>query len=439
MAKSSYTVKKYKSSDNVLILLYFSFSGKRVRISTKESVNELYWNSDKQKIDYSKCSDNEEIKSLNFIQENLNSITEKAQIIYNNFKIKREREPSTSELKTEFERELFRSDIEELKNQNQETLFGYFDKFIEMKRNEDLHRTAVSSYKRAKDRLQEYAKKNLLNLDFVDIDLMFASTYKKYLLEDLKLAPQTVQREMKRIRTVLHSAYTENKHDNRLYQNEKFSYKPPQEYKLTLTEQEIKILYEYDLSHKPYLERVRDIFVLACHTSLRFSDVKRITTFHIQDNRIKIKEQKSSKSANAKDIDIDFFGYAEEILKKYKYDVKSIAISTPKTNVHLKEIFKTIPYFKEKPIEYEQVRKKKVEVIQTNYAQKINFHTSRRSFCTNRFIEGWDLSIIMDYTGHTREQTLLTYIKPTKEHQRQREQRIRKEIANRKPLLQVVK
>ncbi|MGL6127732.1 hypothetical protein, partial [Chryseobacterium artocarpi] len=60
-----------------------------------------------------------------------------------------------------------------------------------------------------------------------------------------------------------------------------------------------------------------------------------------------------------------------------------------------------------------------------NFADKIAFHDSRRCFCTNRYMEGWDLLEIWQYTGHTDESVFKTYFKPTFEHEQIRQESIK--------------
>ena len=169
------------------------------------------------------------------------------------------------------------------------------------------------------------------------------------------------------------------------------------------------------------------MFVLGCHTSLRFSDITRIENSHIDyDNKkITILSEKVSTNDKYTTLCFSFFRYTEEILKKYDGNIKSISISNQKTNDYLKEVFEEIPYFKDKKISIEKPTNKGVIIEELSFSEKIAFHDSRRSFCTNRYIEGWDLLEIWQYTGHTSESSFKTYFKPTSEHERLRQENIK--------------
>ena len=88
-------------------------------------------------------------------------------------------------------------------------------------------------------------------------------------------------------------------------------------------------------------------------------------------------------------------------------------------------LFRSIPYFKDKKISIEKSTNKGVIIEELSFSEKIAFHDSRRSFCTNRYIEGWDLLEIWQYTGHTSESSFKTYFKPTSEHERLRQENIK--------------
>lgn len=133
-----------------------------------------------------------------------------------------------------------------------------------------------------------------------------------------------------------------------------------------------------------------------------------------------------SKNDSYTTLEFSFFGHTEEILKKYNGNIKEIAISNPKTNEYLKEIFENISYFKNKKVTIEKTTNKGVTIETLKFSEKVSFHDSRRSFCTNRYIEGWDLLEIWQYTGHTNESTFKTYFKPTLEHERIRQENIKR-------------
>lgn len=289
------------------------------------------------------------------------------------------------------------------------------------------HRSYVSSFIVMYTDLKDFATKNNIFIDIDSFDEIQCLEFQSWLINHKKLKPSTVKTRIKRLSQILKRAFEKGYTDNRSYLREEFKLKVAPTFNIALTEQDISELYQYDFSGDKRLEKVRDLFVLACHTSLRFGDITRIESSHIDysSKKINILCEKVSTTDQYKNLSFSFFGYTEEILKKYNDDIKSISISNQNTNEYLKEIFEKIPYFKDKKILIEKPTDKGVVFEEIKYSEKISFHDSRRSFCTNRYIDGWDLLEIWQYTGHTNESTFKTYFKPTDEHELLRQKNIK--------------
>jgi integrase len=290
-----------------------------------------------------------------------------------------------------------------------------------------IHRSYVSSFNTMYTDLKDFANENNIFLDIDKFDEVHCLEFQNWLLGTERVGElSTLKTRIKRLAAIQKRAFEKSYTDNRSYMQDEYKVKVPPTFHTVLTEPEIKILYEHDFSDTPRLEKVRDMFVLACHTSLRFGDITRIESGHIDhcSKTVNILLKKGSGVDNYKTVSFSFFGYASEILSKYNDDMKSIAISNQNTNEYLKELFKAVPYFKEKIITRERPTNEGVVFDKIKFADKIAFHDSRRSFCTNRYIEGWDLLEIWQYTGHTDESVFKTYFKPTFDHEQIRKESI---------------
>ncbi|PZU02220.1 MAG: hypothetical protein DI622_21210 [Chryseobacterium sp.] len=291
-----------------------------------------------------------------------------------------------------------------------------------------LHKTYVSSFNVMYRDLKDFANDNNIFLDIDKFDEVQCLEFQNWLFDTERVKSlNTLKTRIKRLSQVQKRAFEKGYTDNRSYMQDEYKVKVPPSFHTVLTEPEIKMLYEHDFSDAPRLERVRDLFVLACHTSLRFGDITRIESGHIDHNskKMNILLKKSSGIDKYKTASFPFFGYAGEILSKYNDNMKSIAISNQNTNEYLKELFKAVPYFNEKVVTRERPTNDGVVFETINFADEIVFHDSRRSFCTNRYIEGWDLLEIWQYTGHTDESVFKTYFKPTFEHEQVRQESIK--------------
>src|SRR5690606_3861505 len=89
---------------------------------------------------------------------------------------------------------------------------------------------------------------------------------------------------------------------------------------------------------KSRLDRIRDLFVLQCHTGLRVSDLKRINKAHIKGDVLEIRAFK-----NNEEISLDINPTIEAILKKYDYQIDTqLKISDQKYNDGIKAVAKAV-------------------------------------------------------------------------------------------------
>lgn len=157
------------------------------------------------------------------------------------------------------------------------------------------------------------------------------------------------------------------------------------------------------------LDRVRDLFLLGCHTGLRFSDFTTITkqNIDIPNRLISVKTQKTNKK-----VVIPIHKTVLKILNKYQDKTENSlppALSNAKMNEYLKGIADLAGLneiiSKSKTIAGKEVTRnyKKCELVCT--------HTARRSFASNSYKMGIPVYTIMGITGHTSEKTFKNYIK----------------------------
>ena len=81
-----------------------------------------------------------------------------------------------------------------------------------------------------------------------------------------------------------------------------------------LTWDELNRLKDYQIpKDKQYLERVRDVFLFCCFTSLRYSDVRNLKRSDVKSDHIEVTTVKTADSLN-----IELNKYSKAILEKYK-------------------------------------------------------------------------------------------------------------------------
>lgn len=186
-----------------------------------------------------------------------------------------------------------------------------------------------------------------------------------------------------------------------------------------LTTAEIEKIYKFDLSDNARLDNVRDLLIIGLNTGLRVSDFMRLDLSHIKDDTIRIKAQKTGKTA-----EIPINEQIENTLNKRGGNLPK-AISEQNFNEYLKELGQLIG-FDEPTNGAKMVCINEDEVIKTKGVKKIfrkvsgtfpkyelmTSHICRRSFATNLYGQ-IPTPVIMSITGHSTETQFLTYIKKT--------------------------
>ena len=160
------------------------------------------------------------------------------------------------------------------------------------------------------------------------------------------------------------------------------------------------------------LERVRDVFVFACCTGMRFGELKLIGKHNVKDGSIHLKEEKST---TKKPREIPLNSLSEMILRKYDYQLPLIA--NQKQNEYIKDVFKDAGYTHD--VEKVIVKGKQIIRETMPFHDHISTHTARRTFITMMKRKGKSDKLISKITGHTDLKTLNTYYQVDQEAKRE--------------------
>ena len=292
--------------------------------------------------------------------------------------------------------------------QSSVTLFDFIQNFIDNADNRLNKKTGnpvcyqmKSEYQATFDYLKKYANIHG-EPDFEDIDLEF---YQKYLavLRNSNLKQNTIGKKVETLKTFLNAATKLGINLSLKYKDESFKSITEDVDNIYMTKTEIDQLYNLDLSKDTSLERVRDVFVVACWTGLRYSDLHQMRSDRVSEGIINITQQKTGDKAP-----IPIHPRVKQILKKYD-GVLPKKISNQKYNDYIKDVA--------------ELAKINTVIIKTEYEegklvpkeyfkhQLVTSHTARRTFCTNAFLDGIPVLSIMSISGHRTEKAFLRYIK----------------------------
>jgi len=178
-------------------------------------------------------------------------------------------------------------------------------------------------------------------------------------------------------------------------------------YNVYLSEEELLRIKHLDLTYSNKLTHVRDLFMIACYTGLRFSDFSKLTPENIQDNMIKVRTQKTGT-----EVIIPVLPEVIAIINKYDGKLPK-AYCNQKMNEYLKVIMQTAGF--DEVIQKSHTSGNKTIKRTFRKWEMVSTHTARRSFATNMFKRGIPALSIMQITGHSTEKSFMTYIKISKE------------------------
>lgn len=173
---------------------------------------------------------------------------------------------------------------------------------------------------------------------------------------------------------------------------------------------ELIYLYHFKLpATKQYLERVRDVFCFCCFTSLRYSDVEKLTRDDVKPTLISVVTKKTDDS-----LKIELNKYSKAILDKYS-DIqleknKALpVISNSKMNEYLKELGEIAGLNESLRMVY-YIGKKRFENVFPKY-KLLTTHCGRRTFIVNSLFLGIPAEVVMKWTGHSDYDAMKPYIK----------------------------
>lgn len=268
----------------------------------------------------------------------------------------------------------------------------------------NLRNSTKKNYKVVKKNVEDYQKKYKGTITPQNADIDFYNSFVKF-LTSAGLSKNTIGTRIKIIKAVLN--YANERIDNvcQDYKKESFS-KPSEETEsVYLTQDELNVISNLKYL-PPYLEKVRDMFIIGCDTGLRFSDLSRLTKDNINsDNTISIKTQKTGKV-----VVIPMTPRVKTIFEKYNY-VLPDSISNQKYNEYLKDIARRANL--KESISITKTIKGMLVTSTVEKWELVTSHTARRSFATNAFLADVPAIAIMKITGHKTESAFMKYIKMT--------------------------
>lgn len=298
-------------------------------------------------------------------------------------------------------------------------VFDFMDKYIA-----DHEATrepgSLSVYKSVKNHLQAYQDATRHKVTFDTIDYGFFQKFQTFLINRTKTDKQgnkspmlnntTIAKALSTLKTFLSYARREGIKVNDSYRD--FTIKKEKLEVIALDQMEFDSLINLDLSENKRLDKVRDCFVFACATGLRYSDVAQLRREHINNNVISliIKKTKS-------ELTVPLNSISASILDKYREQHMPLPmISNQNLNYGIKDLCKLSGI----DTQIEIVRfhgKKRVVTVYPKY-ELIHFHTARKTFVTLSLEKGMSAEEVMTISGHEDYKSFARYVKVTEKRKK---------------------
>lgn len=391
--KYTFNLKEPKANRETLILFscHFKSEGKKFVYSTGENILPIHWDFT---IRNPKTVGKEKSVFCESIRKQLNRYSDLFLETISQYKRIGE-DFNSIILRKVFDEEFKRTKV------GKNTFYEAYDKFtVEKKNKKEWAPSTIKRYNNIKNILQNFEIKMNYAITFNTIDNKLHAEFTTYCMDDLKHINNTYARNLGLIKTFLYWALEEKY----TFKKDFIKFKAVKKVvtkQIALNLEDLAKLLDHEFESKR-LEKVRDVFVFACVTGMRFGELSSIGRSNVTDSDIILKETKNTEKP---DRTIPLTTISRYLLNKYDYKLPLIA--NQKQNEYIKEVFQELEYNSK----VQKVTTKGKENIKEElfFYQRISTHTARRTFITIMKRQGKSDKLIASMTGHTDMKTLNAY------------------------------
>jgi len=389
-------------TENVPIRMRVNFASKRIEFTTGYRIDATKWDADKQRVKNG-CS-NKLKQSASEINASLLEYYTEIQSIFKRFEVE-DVMPTPEQIKEAFN--ALHKPVSEEPKPKKEALpcdfFQVFDDFVEdCGRQSNWTDSTFEKFAAVKNHLTNFRE----GLTFEFFDERGLNDYVGYLRDVKEMRNTTIGKQLSFLKWFLRWAFKKGVHQNNAYDSYKPKLKSTQKKIIFLTWDELNRLREFKIPfNKQALERVRDVFLFQCFTSLRYSDVFNLRRSDIKGDHIEVTTVKTSDS-----LIIELNNHSKAILDKYKdvafeYDKVLPVITNQKMNDYLKELSGI-----DEPIRQTYYKgNERIDDVTPKYAL-LGTHAGRRTFICNALALGIPPQVVMKWTGHSDYKAMKPYI-----------------------------
>lgn len=286
--------------------------------------------------------------------------------------------------------------------------FKVFDEYVQFKiREGSVKDSTLKRFPNMKNMLLDFERETKYTLTFTRITDKFYIEFLHYCRTKKKHTQNTLGRNIGLLKTFMKWAYKEKHHFNLDFEN--FKKVSSETNEVTLTNEELDLIWKYDFSNCLRLEKVRDLFYLGCVTGLRYSDYSIISQATVQGDYLSLISLK-----NKDKLTIPLNDFSRYILEKYDYRLPTI--SEQKFRDYLKEVCEIVG-IDQPTIKTVFIGSKRIDEVIPKY-KRVSSHTARRTFITISLENGMRPEVVKSITGHRNLKSFEKYIKVNPEAQK---------------------
>lgn len=273
--------------------------------------------------------------------------------------------------------------------------------------------TTQNTYFTALKRLDTFCQKQKLSIkSFDDFDKKFFTNFADYLYsytyqkggERKQYTQNTVINTLKVIKNLLHRVYDNEMTDNNYFQKVQTILSSDTSEKIYLQEKEIRKLANMKLTFQ-HEKHIRDMFVIACYTALRISDIQKLNEAVIHDGVISLYQTKTKDQ-----VEIPILKEISPLIAYYRENGFP-SINICKANETIKDLARRCGICEN--ISFKEHRGGTDHIKTLPKWKMISFHTARRSCITNLYKRGYPVNYIMTLSGHRSVQAFQRYMRAT--------------------------
>lgn len=255
-------------------------------------------------------------------------------------------------------------------------------------------------------KLREYSKG--ASLAFQDINFDFLVKYERYLKDTLGNAQNTVHKDFRYLRKLFNDAYRQDLIEHQEIPFLKYKLKLEKTERIYLTEDELKLIEDFEPTTGKKIELHKDMFVFAAYAGgLRVSDLLQLKWNHFDGTNINYTIMKTGSQ-----LSVRVPNKALALIEKYrpeKPNQNSFIFPMLPENLNMKDarevdsaISSATAYIN---------KNLKVIAEKTGIEKNISFHTSRHTWATRALKKGISIDKVSKLMGHSAIKETQIYAK----------------------------